>query len=131
VPLGEDTRRERPRGDGDAKHRRPPGPRLGELPLARRDVERLRQILALQRRLRDRGGNPRAHRSLVHRHAFRDALTWFEIHGESPELAQYWKGLAAESTPADAVPAEGENETPPFRRRRRRRRRRYRAPQER
>ena len=29
------------------------GPRLGELPLARRDVERLRQIISLQRRLRD------------------------------------------------------------------------------
>jgi len=28
---------------------RPEGPQLGQLPLARRDVERLRQILALQR----------------------------------------------------------------------------------
>src|SRR4029450_11605354 len=32
------------------------GPRLGELPLARRDIERLWQLLSLQRRLRDQIG---------------------------------------------------------------------------
>ena len=40
------------------------GPRLGELPLARRDIERLRQILGLQRRLRDLTASPRAQRAL-------------------------------------------------------------------
>src|SRR5690349_20364714 len=35
--------------------RRPPIPRLGALPIARRDVERLRQIVGLQRRLADVG----------------------------------------------------------------------------
>ena len=35
-----------------------PGPRLGELPLARRDIERLRLIVSLQRRLRDLTASP-------------------------------------------------------------------------
>src|SRR5262245_38955905 len=41
------------------------GPRLGELPVARRDVERLRQILGLQRRLRDLSASPRTQRALA------------------------------------------------------------------
>ena len=49
-------------------------PRLGALPLARRDVERLRQILGLQRRLRDVAASPRAQRALAHRSLFREAL---------------------------------------------------------
>src|SRR6185295_5503648 len=110
-------------GNGD---RRAPGPRLGELPLARRDVENLRHILGLQRRLHDLGANPRAKRALTHRHIFRDALTWMEIHGGSPEIVEHWKALAADVTPLtdgspEAVPAE----LRPARRRRRRRRRRF------
>src|SRR6185436_7395300 len=79
--------------------RRAPGPRLGELPLARRDVENLRHILGLQRRLRDLGANPRAKRALTHRHIFRDALTWMDIHGGSPEIVEHWKTLEADVTP--------------------------------
>jgi poly(A) polymerase len=41
-------------------------PRLGALPLARRDVERLRQVLGLQRRLHDLGAHARAKRALTH-----------------------------------------------------------------
>ena len=62
-----------------------PAPRLGDLPLARRDVERLRQILSLQRRLRDLAAQPRAQRALTHRGIFREALTWLEIHGGAPD----------------------------------------------
>src|SRR6185295_17520852 len=53
-------------GDGprSRRPRHPPGPRLGDLPLARRDVERLRQIIGLQRRLRDLTASERAQRSL-------------------------------------------------------------------
>jgi poly(A) polymerase len=106
---------------------RAPGPRLGNLPLARRDVERLRQMLGLQRRLGDLGANPRAQRAVVHRTIFRDALNWLEVHGGSPELVAHWKALAA-SGPAGEGGAQ--DEPPPFKRRRRRRRRRYRpAPQ--
>jgi poly(A) polymerase len=105
-------------------------PRLGALPLARRDVERLRQIWGLQRRLRDLGANPRAQRALAHRHIFREALTWLEIHGNAPELVEHWKVITPEA------PATGEPHAPhphpapngeePFPRRRRRRRRRRR-----
>ena len=54
------------------------------LPVARRDVERLYQVLALQRRLRDPNISPRAARALMSRGAFADALTWLEIHGQAP-----------------------------------------------
>jgi poly(A) polymerase len=106
------------------------GPRLGDLPLARRDVERLTQVLGLQRRLRDREAALRAKRALTHRHIFHDALTWLDVHGEAPELVQHWKALLAERA-SEEPPAEGAaSESPPARRRRRRRRRRFRpAPQ--
>jgi poly(A) polymerase len=108
---------------------RTPPPRLGELPLARRDIERLRQILGLQRRLQDLGASSRAQRGLAHRHIFRDALVWFEIHGGAPELVEHWKALAGSHAPeaASETAAEGaDTEAPPFHRRRRRRRRRRR-----
>ena len=99
-------------------------PRLGALPLARRDVERLRQILGLQRRLRDVAAAPRAQRAVAHRGIFRDALAWLEIHGNAPDLVVHWKTLVESGAPA-AAPGQGvEGEPPPFRRRRRRRRRR-------
>ena len=50
------------------KRRRPPALRLGELPLARRDVERLQQIMQLQRRLRELNASPRAQRADAPRH---------------------------------------------------------------
>jgi len=101
------------------------GPRLGDLPLARRDIERLRQILGLQRRLRDVGASPRAQRALVHRHIFRDALAWLEIHGCAPELVAHWKEVAG-SGPAEPAAAGGVETEAPFRGRRKRRRRRRR-----
>ena len=103
-----------------------PAPRLGDLPLARRDVEGLRQILSLQQRLRDLGAHPRARRALIHRHSFPDTLTWMEIHGGSPDIVAHWKAALAERG-SEQPPAEAlESEPPPFRRRRRRRRRRVR-----
>jgi len=112
---------------GSQKPRRPPIPRLGDLPLARRDVERLRQIVGLQRRLKDVGASPRAQRALAHRGIFRDALTWLEVHGGAPDLVAHWKQVAAESGgPGDAAPPEGsapDDQQGQFRRRRRRRRR--------
>jgi len=125
-------------GSGRSKDRSPQGaeaghalqtvPKLGSLPLARRDVERLRQLLAMQRRLRDVTASPRAQRALAHRSLFREALTWFEIHGGAQDLVENWKTLLAEG------PVEGESgpaDTPepgPRRRRRRRRRRRPAGP---
>jgi poly(A) polymerase len=122
----EDSLQAEPEPDSrDRGRRRPVGPRLGELPLARRDIERLRQILGLQRRLRDLSASPRAKHALTHRHIFPEALTWMEIHGSAPEAVEHWKRLAASgdvaSDPAaESAPAEAR--TP---RRRRRRRRRF------
>ena len=112
---------------GERKPKRAPGPRLGELPLARRDIERLRQIVGLQRRMRDLTASPKAQRALTHRDIFREALTWLEIHGDAPELVEHWKAILAEGVAAEA-PAENAEEYPvafPRRKRRRRRRRRY------
>ena len=93
-----------------------PGLNLGILPLARRDVERIHQVLMLQRRLREPSRSPHARRMLMQRSAFADALTWFEIYGDAPERLEYWRDHGA---PADTEAAE-----PPARRRRRRRGRR-------
>jgi len=98
-------------------------PKLGALPLARRDVEQLKQILGLQRRLRDTAASPRAQRALVHRSLFPEALTWFEIHGSDRDTVEKWKAVLAQG------PVEGEGfppEDPDGGRRRRRRRRRRR-----
>jgi len=114
-----------------AAPRRPPIPRLGDLPLARRDVERLRQIVGLQRRMKDLSASPRAQRALAHRSIFREALTWLDIHGGPREAVAHWKAVLAEFSAAPGEPsAEGAEEQQPgqFQRRRRRRRRRRRFP---
>jgi len=144
VPIGLPLRGERPQGEApespSGKPRKPPALKLGELPLARGDVEGLRQALMLQRRLRDLGAHPRAQRSLVHRGIFKDALTWMEIHGQAPSLIEHWRGVIAEVQAERLAPGAeepGDNvgnlanphqvppgDHPPGRRRRRRRRRR-------
>jgi poly(A) polymerase len=115
----------------DRRPRRPPGPKLGELPLARRDIERLRLIVGLQRRLRDLTASSRAQHALVHRNVFREALTWLEIHGDAPELVEHWKAILAASPrtsePHGAQPETTEEYRAPSSRRRRRRRRRGRG----
>jgi poly(A) polymerase len=99
-----------------------PAPSLGMLPLARRDVERLRQVLGLQRRLIDMNLSPRAKRALTHRGPFQEALTWLDIHGRAPEVLEHWKGFIEAAGTFEAETAEAG--APPPRRRRRRRRRR-------
>jgi poly(A) polymerase len=104
------------------------GPQLGQLPLARRDVERLRQILGQQRRLGDVAAHSRAQHALTHRSIFREALSWLEIHGGSPELVEHWTTMLARPvSDASAQHVQDvESEPPSGRRRRRRRRRRFR-----
>src|SRR3546814_11129012 len=58
---------------------------LGMLSFARRDVERLEQMLAIQSRLLDPHAPPRAQRALLHRPALPDALPWLETHGARPD----------------------------------------------
>jgi poly(A) polymerase len=104
------------------------GARFGILPLARRDVEFLRQILMLQRHLRDPNASVRHKRAIINRSAFSAALTWLELHGNIPEIIQSWRALqaeAAELMPEGTLPAA---DGPPRRRRRRRRRPRFPAP---
>jgi poly(A) polymerase len=127
VPLGLAPQPGRAPALTDKERRRAAGPRLGELPLARRDVERLRHILSLQRRLRETSASVRAQRALTHRSIFRDALTWMEIHGDSPEVVEHWITVLAERGAEEPPLVPGEPEAPLIQRRRRRRRRRYRA----
>jgi len=103
-------------------HSREPLARLGTLPLARRDLERLRQILSLQRRLRDLSATVRAQRALTHRSIFREALTWMEIHGGMPEVLEHWITVLAERGVDEPVAPVHDGEQPKRRRRRRRRR---------
>jgi poly(A) polymerase len=104
------------------------GARFGILPIARRDVEFLRQILALQRHMRDPGASPRHKRGVMHRTAFPAALMWLELHGNNAALVESWRALLAEAAASDStagsddLPPAGDG--PPRRRRRRRRRRR-------
>ena len=103
-----------------------PGLSLGMLPLARRDVERLRQILGLQRRLMDRNTPPRARAAMTHRGAFQEALTWLDVHGDAPDILAHWRASVEAVDSAETTP-EGAD-APPTKRRRRKRRRRPAGP---
>jgi tRNA nucleotidyltransferase/poly(A) polymerase len=118
-------------GRSKSKFRRPPKEpilKIGMLPIARGDTERLRQILALQSRIADLEMSPRAKRALMHRSPFEDALTWFEIHGQAPAVLEHWKGFIealgdeAKHPPADADGPPAGGAAGPRRRRGRRRR---------
>ena len=130
VPLGHSLTTLTPPPFPEGKEpRKEPRISLGMLPLARRDIERLRQILGLQRRLLDTNLTPKARRALTHRGPFKEAMTWLEIHGQAPEAVEHWKGFLEAAATFDpeadgAAPADVD----PARRRRRRRRRRPRPP---
>lgn len=113
----------------------PPEPlfRIGLLPIARRDIDRLRQLLAVQRRLQDMEASPRAKRALLHRGPFEDALTWLDMHGRAPEIVEHWRGFIEASSlpgagaprhPHAAAPTAAADGDQPSRRRRSGRRRR-------
>lgn len=150
VPLGLMPRRAAPQSaaeeiDDEARAarggrlRRPPKEpplKIGILMVARRDTDRLRQLMALQRRLTDLESSPRAKRALMHRGPFEEALTWLEVHGHAAEVVEHWKGFleAVTSAPAPETPGEApaaDTQAPDGRRRRGRRRRgrRRRKPQ--
>jgi poly(A) polymerase len=125
IPLGHSIRSLSPAPVPDGEFRKEPRIQLGMLPLARRDVERLRQILGLQRRLVDMTLSPRGRRALMHRAPFKEALTWLEIHGGAPDALEHWRGFI-EAAGAFEGEAEAAEQAP----RRRRRRRRRRGPHE-
>ena len=119
-PLGLAGRRQR--FSADPLERRV---ELGLLPIPRRDIERLQQIMSMQHRLLDDHAPHRAQRSLLHRSTFLEAVTWLEIHGERPDVVDHWRQLHAQSSPSTSHHhAAGEMTTAgPYQRRRRRRRR--------
>jgi poly(A) polymerase len=101
---------------------------LGMLPIARRDVERLQQIMAIQPKLVDIEAPVRAQRGLLHRAILDEALTWLEVHGDRPEAVAHWRQQKALAESQPSQPHDGTSPPPaaeePFKRRRRRRRRR-------
>jgi poly(A) polymerase len=122
VPLGYDFRLPPLVLDAGGRPKKEPALSLGLLPLARRDIERLRHILSLQRRLTDMTLSPRARRTLTHRGPFREALTWLEIHGQAPEVLEHWRGFIEAAKTFEPGEEGAEGPRPPRRRRRRRRR---------
>jgi len=122
--LGEEEPDEAPSGGG---------PAALVLPFARRDLDRLRLILAAQSRLREVHTSPKVKHLLAGRGYLEDALRWMEIHGgvQGQELATYWRRLELEPAAAapsgeGAAPADADSPRPPRSRRRRRRRTRRR-----
>lgn len=115
-----------------SRFRRPPKEpilKIGALPIARGDTERLRQLLSLQGRIADLEMSPRAKRALMHRGPFESALTWFEIHGQAPAVLEHWKGFIEALGPDALKPPHAEpgaavdgDRRPASGRRRRRRR---------
>jgi poly(A) polymerase len=100
-------------------------PWLAPLPVARKDFDRLRHILLMQRKLREVPVSSRAARGLAMRSSFPDALNWFDIHGQAPDVVDGWRLLAATIGPGDRGPAPPGSAAAG---RPRRRRRRYRRP---
>jgi poly(A) polymerase len=99
------------------------------LPFARRDLDRLRLILAAQPRLREIHRSGRVRQMLAGRGYLDQALRWLEIHGgaDGGELATHWRSLEPALAAAPASDAAGRESAaggpPPGRRPRRRRRR--------
>ena len=72
---------------------------FGALPVARKDLDRLRHLLQTIPRLTDPALPPRVARGLPHRPSFGDAVTWLEIFGDDPDLAAHWKHVRAANPP--------------------------------
>jgi poly(A) polymerase len=102
---------------------------LGKLPIARRDLDRLGQVISMVPRLLEPDPSRRLTRSLPHRPAFRDALLWVEIFSDAPEQLASWTALRSEMTAHTVVDHDvrddgrEEGGAPGLGRRRRRRRR--------
>jgi poly(A) polymerase len=94
---------------------------FGLLPIARRDLDRLGQIVSLVPRMLDPDPPPRLTRSLPQRPAFRDALLWLELFTDAPDELASWTALRP--APASSGEARGDDAGDPGTRRNKRRRR--------
>jgi poly(A) polymerase len=104
---------------------------FGKLPIARRDLDRLGQVVSLVPRMLEPDPPLRLTRSLPQRPAFRDALLWLEIFTDAPDELAAWSTLAA-TAPAASEEGGGreggrEGGAPDTGRRKRRRRGRRRG----
>jgi poly(A) polymerase len=101
-PIGALNRRLPDRGarDEDASDR----VSFGALPVARKDLDRLRQLLQTVPRLLDPALPPRVIRGLPHRPSFGDAVTWLEVFGDDPSAVEQWKAVRAAQPPRPAHP---------------------------
>ena len=64
---------------------------FGTLPVARKDLDRMRQVLQTLPRLSDPALPPSVSRGLPQRPSFPDALTWFEVFGGDAATVEHWK----------------------------------------
>jgi poly(A) polymerase len=92
VPLGVLRRPAALRDAGDFREERLS---FGMLPVPRRDLERLRQLMQTVPRLADPALPPRVARGLPHRPAFADSVTWLDIFGDAPDLVERWRHVRA------------------------------------
>jgi poly(A) polymerase len=76
---------------------REPRVTLGALPVARRDIERLDQVMTIAPRLLEPEPSPRFVRGLPHRPSFPDTLTWLAIFGDAPEAVERWQPALAQA----------------------------------
>jgi poly(A) polymerase len=91
VPIGALNRRMPDRGA--PREDDPEKVRFGALPVARKDLDRLRHILLTLPKLTDPALPPRVARGLPGRPSFPDTLTWFEIFGGDATLLEQWRAL--------------------------------------
>lgn len=121
VPAGLMTRRS-PGGPADTRVN------LGLLPIARRDLDRLGQVVSLVPRMLEPDPPARLVRSLPQRPAFRDAMLWLEIFADAPDELAAWEALRASApAPAEYGGARDGSAAPGTGRRKRRRRGRRRG----
>jgi poly(A) polymerase len=97
-PIGALTRGVPDRGTAD-EGEHPERVSFGVLPVARKDLDRLRQLLQILPRLTDPVLPPRVARGLPHRPGFADAVTWLEVFGDDPAAVEPWKVLRAANPP--------------------------------
>ena len=92
-PIGLLNRPMPDRGSREEEH--PERVSFGTLPVARKDLDRMRQVLQTLPRLSDPALPPRVSRGLPQRPSFPDALTWFEMYGGDAATVEHWRAQHA------------------------------------
>jgi len=98
-PIGALRRPMPDRGSGDRELEIVERVNFGALPVARKDLDRLRQLMQTLPRLLDPQLPPRVARGLPHRPSFGDTVTWLEVYGDDPAAAESWKAVRAALPP--------------------------------